>query len=353
MALSSCISYHEAPVNLTQDTEEWATVSAAVCKDKRLNCEQMIKTGLLLNRELNHARLKLAKSTCVAEFAGLWSDPAIACEVERVFGENITNNALAPSLTLPVTGLPALAEKIAEQYKEADYWKMRQTERRYMAELECLRFRILVSEAKWKSTQDRLAVIQEEQKRISKLCEQGEIGLASFQIAVQRLNDARRAEKKLRTEHLNLLNTLIEKLGLHPSVGSIELTGSLPKGVPTAASMPSPEELLNAPSLLALQAEYGASESELKAEIRKQYPELGITPSFGRDGGYNQASIGFSIPLPLWNRNRGSIAKASGDRELKQAELITGWRHLVQQAALGYSAQNMLRQQCLEELAGC
>ncbi|MBQ4593003.1 MAG: TolC family protein [Akkermansia sp.] len=349
LVLCSCVSYQEAPVDMARDTAEWAQVSTSLCKGGHLNREQMIKIGLLLNRELNQARLKAAKSTSVAEFAGLWEDPSVSFEIERVFGENITNNAVSPSLTLPVTGLPALAEKIAEQYKESDYWEMRATERTYLTELECLRHRIMATHAKLHVMQHRLAVMQEEQKKIDRLHELGEVDFGAFQVATQRLNDTRREQMELETEHLRLRNELIEKLGLHPAVGQIELSGHLPGGVPGLVAAPSADALLSSPSLLAQQAAYGASETELRAEIRKQYPELGISPLYARDGGNDKVSVGFSIPLPVWNRNRESIARATGDRALKQAELITEWRKLVQQASLLNGEQKLLRQHCATE----
>lgn len=351
MALGSCITYQNAPVDLAQDTAEWATISAAACKSKFLSCEQMLQTGLLLNRELNHARLKLARSTAVADFAGLWTDPAVSFEVERVFGENITNSAFAPSLTLPVTGLPALAKKIAEQYQEADYWKMRATERSYMRELESLRHRIMVTHTKLQVMQKRLSIMQEEQKQLKRLHELGEIDFGAFQVAAQRLNDTQRARKELETEHMRQRHELIEKLGLHPDVGAIELSGVLPPGVPGEVSAPTPEALLNSPALLAQKAEYGASEDELRAEIRKQFPELGISPGFAHDDGNDQLTLGFSIPLSLWNRNREGIARAHGDRSIKQAEFISEWRSLLQQAKLLSAEQTMLREHCADEFA--
>ena len=44
-----------------------------------------------------------------------------------------------------------------------------------------------------------------------------------------------------------------------------------------------------------------------------------------------------------------SIARATGDRALKQAELITEWRKLVQQASLLHGEQKLLRQHCATE----
>lgn len=352
LCLGSCITYKAAPVDLVQDTAEWQQVSVSMCpQGKALSRENMLRVGLLLNRELNQARLQYAKSTAVAEFAGLWEDPTIGVELERVFGENITNKAVSPGLTLPVTGLPALAEKIAEQYKEADYWNMRAAERRYMTELECLRHGIMVTHAKLHVMDERLRVMREEQKKIERLHELGEIDFGAFQVATQRFNDTRREQMEMENEHLSQRNELIEKLGLHPAVGALELDGALPDGVPALVPQPSADALLDSPALKAQQAAYGASETELRAEIRKQYPELGISPLYAHDDGNEKISVGVELSLPIWNRNREAIAGARAERSLKEAELITEWRNEVQQTSLLNEEQKLLLKHCKDEYA--
>ena len=97
LVLCSCVSYQEAPVDMARDTAEWAQVSAALCKGGHLNREQMIKIGLLLNRELNQARLKVAKSTSVAEFAGLWEDPSVSFELSAFSGKTSPRTPYPPA----------------------------------------------------------------------------------------------------------------------------------------------------------------------------------------------------------------------------------------------------------------
>lgn len=348
--LSGCVSYTSAPTDLARDTAQWLQVSSQLCPANRhLNRADMLRIGLMLNTELNKARLNYAKSTSVAEFAGLWDDPSLSVEVERVFKANLTNKAISPGLTLPVTGLPALAKKIAEHYKEADYWDMRDKERKYMAELECLRHRIMVTHEKLAITSKRLRVMEEEQQKISRLHELGEVDFGAFQVATQRLNDTRKEQMELEALHLEQRQELVAMLGLHPALGNIELAGSLPGGVPAAVGVPGANALLASPSVKSLQAAYGASETELRAEIRKQYPELGISPLYGSEEGNSKVSVGVEFSLPLWNRNREAIATAGGNRALKQAELIAEWRKLLQQAGALGAQQTLLRKHCATE----
>jgi outer membrane protein TolC len=66
-------------------------------------------------------------------------------------------------------------------------------------------------------------------------------------------------------------------------------------------------------------ADYEVAERQLELEIRRQYPDLQIGPGFGREDGEDRLLFGFSLPLPLLNRNRAGIATASAQRDVAQA----------------------------------
>lgn len=65
-------------------------------------------------------------------------------------------------------------------------------------------------------------------------------------------------------------------------------------------------------------AEYAASESALRSEIAKQYPNIDLQPGYNFDAGTNKYTLGISLTLPLFNRNQGPIAESEARR--KQVE---------------------------------
>ncbi len=65
--------------------------------------------------------------------------------------------------------------------------------------------------------------------------------------------------------------------------------------------------------LMALLAEYAASESTLKLELAKQYPDINAMPGYDYNSGQNRWQLGINLPIPL-NRNRGPIAQAEAKR---------------------------------------
>lgn len=350
LVLAGCVQYTPKPVDLRADDANWRQLTADMCKSRRsMSPAELRRVGLLMNPELLKARLSYAKSQGKAEYAGLWDDPSMGLEFERVFALDINNHSLSPTLALPVTGLPALRKQIAEQYTEVDYWTMRDKERSYMAELDVLCYKLMAAEAKLGLMRRRLAALRDEQQRMTRLLELGEVAFADYQTGTERLNETIKQVQEQETELLALQQQLVSSLGVHPSVTGLKPSGRLPHGVPAAVSAPSADTMLALPVVKAAMAGYGAVETELRAEIRKQYPELGISGLYGVEDDNEKMTLGVEFSLPLWNRNREAIATSTGEREIKQAETIQAWRELVQKSSALAAQQKLLLTHCRSE----
>jgi outer membrane protein TolC len=69
------------------------------------------------------------------------------------------------------------------------------------------------------------------------------------------------------------------------------------------------------PDVLAALADYAASESALRIEIAKQYPDIHLNTGYEYDQGLQKwGLLGFGVELPLLNRNEGPIAQAEARR---------------------------------------
>lgn len=86
----------------------------------------------------------------------------------------------------------------------------------------------------------------------------------------------------------------------------------LPGDVPAAEARR--QALLNRTDVLGALAEYAASESALRLEIAKQYPDIHLSPGYEFDQGDNKWSLGLSVTLPVLNQNKGAIAEATAKR---------------------------------------
>jgi cobalt-zinc-cadmium efflux system outer membrane protein len=75
------------------------------------------------------------------------------------------------------------------------------------------------------------------------------------------------------------------------------------------------QSLLNRPDILSALSQYEATQSTLRLEIAKQYPNIVIGPGYEFDQGENKWSIGISFSLPILNQNQGPIAEAEARRK--------------------------------------
>lgn len=333
LMLACCVSYEPLSIDLKRDTAAWQRLSQDLCRHGALTRADAGRIGLLLNPELNRARLTYARSTQMAKYAGLWEDPALSASLERVLSLNITNFAISPSLSIPVTGSRKLARQVAEQYKEADYWQMREKERIFLSDLNTQCNAVLINRAKLELTRERLSQAQDEQGRMQKLLSLGEVPFADMQVVNARVNELVKQEQELHCQQAELRHALTRTLGLHPTAVSVELAAELPSGMPEMVAAPTAEQLLNLPGLQAERANLGAGELELKAEIRRQFPDISLEPEFRREDEANRIGSGLGFTLPIWNRNRAAIHKAQADRALACQKLVSTWRGLLQDAA--------------------
>ena len=80
--------------------------------------------------------------------------------------------------------------------------------------------------------------------------------------------------------------------------------------------------VLNRSDVLAALAEYEASQSALKLEIAKQYPDIDLGPDYQFDQTDSKWTLGLGLILPVFSRNRGPIAEALAGREESAARFL-------------------------------
>ena len=170
-------------------------------------------------------------------------------------------------------------------------------------------------------TEARLSRQQEVREDIVTVMEQrlaaGEIALPEVtlvRIALDQtwlsLRDVQRQRAEARVQVADALGVPVEVL--HSVTLSFDSFAHSPPQLP--AQEVQRQTLLSRPDILATLAEYAASESALQLEIAKQYPDLHLGPGYDLDTGDNKWSLGFSLVLPVLNRNEGPIAEAEARR---------------------------------------
>ena len=96
----------------------------------------------------------------------------------------------------------------------------------------------------------------------------------------------------------------------------IDLSFSFLEEIPAPLSLKGMkrEALLKRLDILSALAEYEAAQAALQLEIARQFPDFSLGPGYRFDEGENKWSLGFSVVLPVFNRNEGPIAQAEARR---------------------------------------
>lgn len=68
---------------------------------------------------------------------------------------------------------------------------------------------------------------------------------------------------------------------------------------------------------------YAISETRLQKAVARQYPQLHVTPGYYWDHGVHKFPLGFSLTLPIFNRNQGQIAQARAARTAAGEQMLS------------------------------
>ncbi|MBL8746686.1 MAG: TolC family protein [Phycisphaerae bacterium] len=311
--------------------------------------------ALFFNPELRAARLRAGVTRAAAENAGLWQDPSLSFDGERII-ENVKYPWIIGAmvgLTIPLSG-SLEAEKLLAQGEHdteiarvlADEWRVRLELRRAWLEWTAAAQRLHAAEDFTEHLDGLLNII-------GRLEEAGE--LPRIESRLFHLEEARRRierrdlESELQQKNLGLRRIM----GLSPAAPLSFQPASLTSAAPPALS---PEEemlhLVNTnPAMRVARAEYEAAERTLQLEIRRQYPDLEIGLGGGSEEDEPRILFGLSIPLPIWNRNQRAVAEAQASRELSRVLFESHVEQLAHDLASARTrlAAAELRRQAIEQ----
>ena len=95
----------------------------------------------------------------------------------------------------------------------------------------------------------------------------------------------------------------------------IDLTPSTPLQLDTPTAALHKVALQNRADVRALLSEYAASESALRLEIARQYPDVHLGNGYQWDQGDSKWSLGLTLEIPVLHRNQGLIAENLAKRD--------------------------------------
>ncbi len=219
------------------------------------------------------------------------------------------------SITIPISGRLAVEKDWAWAEYSASWRRI------LISEWELLT-RLRAAWLEWSTTRERIEVTKAYIEQLGtvatmteRLATSGELNPTDARVLLIELRHQRTVLQNLEFEAEQQRLDLLVMLGLDPEA-PVELAPAvfLPRiDVPEEAR----RELLlrRDPRVLAVRAAYEAAEQRLRLEVRKQYPDLTVGPSYSFEEGFSRLGFGFGLPIPLWNHNRQAVAEASAERD--------------------------------------
>jgi cobalt-zinc-cadmium efflux system outer membrane protein len=304
--------------------------------------------ALWYNPELRIARLQLEQVEAVAATAGRWSDPELGLEGgEKAVESEATGllrdaskvsrswiSAASLSITIPLSGRTRAEKQLRITESETAALRVAEAEWKTLTE-------VRDAWTQWSATRERvqllaahLGVLGEFSGAASALAEVGEIPPSSarlFTIEVLRKQAERDREQAAERE---ARVALLQLLGLLPEA-PVEFLPEINVDAPVPPQPATPE--LH-PAIARVKSEYQAAENRLRLELRKQYPDLTLSPTFTDEQDETSLVLGLGIPVPVWNANRAGIAEAAAARDIARAQAEAAYQQLLSESAQAEAA---------------
>jgi cobalt-zinc-cadmium efflux system outer membrane protein len=290
---------------------------------------QAKKIALLYNPTMRAARLNARVPVVSATQAGLLDDPELGIDVTRLvqFADNPWTVGSSLAMTLPLSGRLALERQTATAEGSAalvEAWTIEQ-QVLHQLELEWIEgasTRRAIEEANQAHRQ--IDEVVEITNRLESVGEMITAEAVAFRVEQSKAN--------LETMTLHALASesdarLLAMMGLNADA---PIAPRFDMGTSDAAISPAAADVITRnPTVLLREAEYEVSERSLRHEVRKQYPDLTLGPSFEREGNMQDTlGFGLSLPLPILNANRRAIAEARARR----AAMRGAWEEAIEVA---------------------
>jgi len=307
--------------NMDQAPDRWPLSS--------WNFHTLTLAALYFNPDLEVARAKLAEAEAARITAGERPNPVIgltpAYNVSTPSGLGISPWILGINFDFPLEIAGKRNLRLSEGLHLSDAarmelagaaWKIRSDVRKAMVDL-------------WAAEKGR-TLYRQKLAVASALARIMEARYEAGDVDRNELMSARLLEQQARFESeaaAGAAETALIHLAVSTGLASHGLEGveidlsafeTIPEEIPTADARKT--ALLNRADILGALSAYAASETALRLEIARQYPDIDLGPAYEYDQGEDKWGIGFQLTLPVLSRNRGPIAEAEAKRKTAAVE---------------------------------
>ena len=316
--LPGCVRYSPSPLSPERNATDLQTRTLG---SGSWNLARLTEGALRMHSEVEVARAKLATAKAAVVTAGAVPNPTVgysATNVSRLLGDMPPwANGFTFDVPIETAGkrghrvaqAQALVNAAALNLSTAE-WAARARVRKALSDLYAAKQREELFASQEVDLQDALKLYD---ARIAA----GESSQVDSLQARLLFNQSRLATREAQKLSAEARAALAEAVGI--SVHALDAASISFAGLD--ALPPHPNErmlrraaLLRRSDVLAVLAQYAATEAALRLEIAKQYPDLHLGPGYSYDQGQDKWTIGFSLTLPIFDQNRGPILEGQAKR---------------------------------------
>jgi outer membrane protein, heavy metal efflux system len=287
-----------------------------------MTLEDAEKIFLEINLELRAKEAELGKYDAAVVGAGLLPNPSFKYNIESVEnGKRETEEIYSVSQPVDIVRKRGLRKDVARKKRDAERFLYEQEKLNGLAELRKTYYRILYLTEDQKSVEGILDTFTDVRQKTEERLRAGDIAevellkISNESSRLVRLLDSLKAEivaekRKLAT----MLNMEMEDIQLNgyftPSTHGYSRDELVAKA------------LDNSNDIKAAGAELDAAADSVTLSRKEALSPIEIEAGYKRlTGGFNGFALGFSIPLPLFNKNQGGTASAKAELEADRLKL--------------------------------
>lgn len=303
-----CLSYEVALGELPAVPDVQGNVTLA----------QAIAASLTRNPELAAASADVGIRDALITQAGLRPNPSVGVDVQDVGGSGERKGwesgqtTLSVSQPLELGGKRATRRRAAELERDVVYWEVEVRRRNLLAEVTKAFVATLVAQERLRVLDELVDIAEDSVRSVNATVEAGAVSPVErtrAEVQVSRAQAARLAAER----ELAVARSLLAS-----SWGSAQATFNRVTGALEPLAKPQALETLlphvpSIPDLTRLETELEQRRAAFALERARRIPDLTLTAGARHfaDNGDGALVFGFSVPLPLFDNNRGNILAAS------------------------------------------
>jgi outer membrane protein, heavy metal efflux system len=306
-------------------------IEAQIKVNEQLTIENAVNIAIKNNPELKRLVKSVEANKAIKLQSGLISNPEFGLEVENIFGNKDFNGFSGSEITASLSQNILLAGKISklENVAKMDIllaeWDYESKRLEVIADIRKAFTNALVTQKLIDKNNELLKTSESFITNLKNRALAGKISPAEVSRSEIILNSVKIDLNKLQNEYDSAIFELTSLIN-DPSINIGSLKGELQNNtkLPDFDSLYS--KLSNNPNLKRYESEYSKQKAVITFEESKATPDLTVSLGFKRlfEVDANTFVLGVSMPIPVFDRNQGSIKEAEIrlDEKIKENEIV-------------------------------